>query len=49
MHNNMNIFSELFYSITNVKKYPQFLQNKILKVLGYVVLVVFLFFINFIP
>ena len=39
----MNVFSELFYSFSGVKKYPEFLKNKKGKVFLYTVLVVFLF------
>ena len=38
----MNIFSEMFYSIAGVKKYPGFLKNKGGKVFGYVLMVVLL-------
>lgn len=39
----MNIFSELIYSFVGVKKYPEFLKNKMGKVFGYVELVVLIF------
>ena len=40
----MNVFSEIFYSIAGVKRYPEFLKNKKGKVFLYVALVVLIYF-----
>ena len=40
----MNVFSEIFYSIAGVKRYPEFLKNTKGKVFLYVVLVVLIYF-----
>ena len=40
----MNVFSEIFYSIAGVKRYPEFLKNKKGKVVLYVTLVVLIYF-----
>lgn len=39
----MNVFSEVFYSCAGVKKYPEFLKNRMGKVFLYVALVALLF------
>lgn len=41
----MNIFAEMFYSIAGAKRYPEFLKNKKGKVVLYVAMVVFLYFV----
>lgn len=41
----MNIFSEIPYSFAGVKQYPEFLKNKTGRVVGYVFLLVFIYFI----
>ncbi len=40
----MNVFSEIFYSIAGVKRYPEFLKNKKGKAVLYVALVVLIYF-----
>lgn len=40
----MNIFSEIPYSFAGVKQYPEFLKNKTGRVVGYVFLLVFIYF-----
>ncbi len=39
----MNVFSEIFYSIAGVKRYPEFLKNKKGKVILYVAIVVLIY------
>lgn len=39
----MNVFSEIFFSIAGVKRYPEFLKNKIGKVVLYVIIVVLIY------
>lgn len=40
----MNVFSEIFYSIAGVKRYPEFLKNKKGKAVLYVALIVLIYF-----
>ncbi|MBD5450536.1 MAG: DUF1189 domain-containing protein [Lachnospiraceae bacterium] len=40
----MNIFYEMFYSITGTKHYPEFLKNKKVKVILYVVVITLIYF-----
>lgn len=41
----MNIFKEMFFSVTGVKHYPEFLRNKTGKVVLYVTVLILLYFV----